>query len=289
MRLDEPLPLSRSPLRIAQVSDLHCGTPTFKPDLMESVVERVNRLQPDAVVVVGDLTAEGYEWEFDEVAAWLRRFDATTLVVSGNHDARNLGYVHFERCFGVRFWRFRMPFTGERAERLQAGGATFVGVDSSEPDLNEGRIGREWYGWIRDQFDHPNDIKIFVIHHHLVSIPNTGRERNTVSDAGDLLDVLTGAAVDIVLSGHKHVPFFWGVNGTLICNSGTASTRRVRGLTPPSWNEVVVDASSIKVQVHYEDGRHGLGMIRTRANRAAIREALYLTDGFRASNPIPVE
>ncbi len=289
MRPHEPPTLSRFPLRIAQVSDLHCGTPTFKPDLMESVVARVNRLHPDAVVVVGDLTADGYEWEFDEVAAWLGRFDATTLVVPGNHDARNLGYVHFERCFGSRFWRFRIPFETERAERLQAGGATFVGVDSSEPDLNEGRVGREWYGWIRDQFDHPDDIKIFVIHHHLVSIPNTGRERNTVNDAGDLLDVLTGAAVDIVMSGHKHVPFFWGVNGSLICNSGTASTRRVRGLTPPSWNEVVVDASSIKVHVHYEEGRRGLGMIRTRANRAAIREALYLTNGFRASNPIPVE
>ncbi|MDQ3932052.1 MAG: metallophosphoesterase [Actinomycetota bacterium] len=289
MRLGDPLSLAQAPLRIVQVSDLHCGTPTFKPELMEAVVARCNRLRPDVIVVVGDLTAEGYEWEYSEVAGWLARFDATTLVVPGNHDARNLGYVHFERCFGERFWRYRMHFTPERAERLQASGATFVGVDSSEPDLNEGRVGREWYSWIRDQFDHPGDIKVFVIHHHLVSLPNTGRERNTVSDAGDLLDVLTGAAVDIVLSGHKHVPFFWGLNGTLICNSGTAATWRVRGLTPPSWNEVSVDASTIKVHVHYEEGRRGLAMIRTRANRTTIREALYLTDSFRASNPIPVE
>lgn len=289
MRLGEPLARSQFPLCIAQVSDLHCGTPTFEPSLMESVVERVNRLRPDVVVVSGDLTAAGYEWEFDEAAAWLGRFDAPTLVVPGNHDARNLGYLHFERCFGERFWCFRVDFDPERAERLQAGGATFVGVDSSEPDLDEGRVGREWYPWIRDQFRHPDDIKVFVIHHHLVSIPNTGRERNTVIDAGDLLDVLTGRAVDIVLSGHKHVPFFWGLNGTLICNSGTATTRRLRGLTPPSWNEVRVDASTIKAHVRYEDGRRGLAMIRTRANRALIREALYLTGGFRASNPLPVE
>lgn len=280
--------LDNLPLRIAQISDIHCGTLTFEPQLMASVVERVNRLACDLVVVVGDLTASGYEWEFEQAAGWLAGLEAPKVVVPGNHDARNIGWVHFERLFGERFPRHRQAFGPVRAERLRASGVTVVGVDSAVPDLNEGQVGRERYQWIREQFDEPDDFKVFVLHHHLVSIPATGRERNTIADAGDLLDVLATLNLDVVLSGHKHVPYFWGLNGMLVCNSGTAATRRLRGLTPPSWNEIVVDASTIKVFTHYEDGRRGLSVIRTRANRASIRDAFHVTEAFRRSNRVLV-
>lgn len=281
--------LATLPLRIAQVSDIHCGTVTFDGELMRSVIDRVNDLRPDVVVVGGDLTADGYEWEFEEAGRWLRRVDAPMVVVPGNHDARNVGDLHFRRLFGDRFSRHRQAFDPARAERLQASGLTVVAVDSSEPDLNAGHIGRERYEWIRAQFDEPDDFKVFVLHHHLVSIPGTGRERNIITDAGDLLELLTELNLDVALSGHKHVPYFWGVNGMLLCSSGTASTRRVRGLTPPSWNELQVDASTIKVFLHYEDGRRELSVIRTRANRTSIREAFFVTDEFRTSNPLLAE
>jgi Icc protein len=101
-----------------------------------------------------------------------------------------------------------------------------------------------------------------------------------------VLAVLTGVDIDIVLSGHKHVPFFWGLNGVLICNSGTCSTNRVRGLTPPSWNEIEVDANTIKVFLHYRDGRRELSVIHSRTTREMIREAFYLTEDFLESNQV---
>ena len=273
-------------LRIAQISDFHCGELTFQADVMRSIIERVNRLTPDVVVVSGDLTATGYEWEFEEAAEWLAGLEPPTVVVPGNHDSRNVGYVHFQRLFGERFSRWRMAFGAERGERLRATGITVVGVDSSDPDVNEGHIGRERYPWIRAQFDEPDDFKVFAIHHHVVPIPGTGRERNIITDAGDLLAVLTTLDIDLVLSGHKHVPYFWGLNGLLVCNAGTTATRRVRGFTPPSWNEIQVDASTIKVYLHYNDGRRELSCIRSRTTRTLIREAFYLTDDFLASNRI---
>jgi 3',5'-cyclic AMP phosphodiesterase CpdA len=278
--------VSDMPLRIAQISDFHCGELTFQADVMRSIVERVNRLGPDVVVVTGDLTATGYEWEFEEAGQWLAQVEPPTVVVPGNHDSRNVGYLHFQRLFGERFSRWRVPFEPERAERLRATGITVVGVDSSDPDVNEGHIGRERYPWIREQFDQPDDFKVFAIHHHVVPIPGTGRERNIITDAGDLLAVLTSLDIDLVLSGHKHVPYFWGLNGLLVCNAGTTATRRVRGLTPPSWNEIQVDASTVKVYLHYNDGRRELSCIRSRTTRTMIREAFYLTEDFLASNRI---
>jgi 3',5'-cyclic-AMP phosphodiesterase len=278
--------LGRIALRIAQISDLHCGEMHFLADAMKVMIDRVNRMEPDVVVVAGDLTAAGYEWEFDEAQDWLAQLEAPQVVIPGNHDSRNVGYMHFERIFGERFRRWRLAFEPERAERLRASGVTVVGVDSSVPDLNEGHVGRERYGWIRQQFDEPDDIKVFAIHHHIVPIPGTGRERNIITDAGDLLAILTGLDIDLVVSGHKHVPWFWGLNGVLVCNSGTASTRRVRGVTPPSWNEIVLDAGTIKVYLHYADGRRELSVIRSRTTRQMIREAFYLTQDFLASNQV---
>jgi len=273
-------------LRIAQVSDIHCGEVSFQPRLLQTAVDAVNAMQPDVVAVAGDLTASGYGWEFEEAAEWLARIDAPMVVVPGNHDSRNVGFVHFERLFGERFSRFRKAFETERAERLRSTGFTVVALDSSEPDVNEGHIGRERYRWVRDQFDEPDDVKILVVHHHLVPVPGTGRERNVIVDAGDLLAAVTQLDIDVILCGHKHVPFFWGLNGILVCNSGTVCTGRLRGLTPPSWNEIRVDATTIKVYTHYGDGRRELSVIRSRTTRALIREAFYLTDDFLESNHI---
>jgi 3',5'-cyclic-AMP phosphodiesterase len=274
------------PLRIAQLSDIHCGELSFDGKLMESILQEINGLAPDLVIVVGDLTAAGYEWEYAEAADWLDEIKAPKVVVPGNHDARNVGFLHFERYFGDRFSRYRQAFEPERAAALGAPGVTVCAVDSSEPDLNEGQIGRERYPWIRDQFSEPDDIKIFVIHHHLVAIPGTGRERNTINDAGDVLAELSQLGVDIILSGHKHVPYFWGIGGILICNSGTATTKRLRGLTPSSWNELEIDARAINVYLHYEDGRRELSCVRSRGTRAMVREGFYITEEFLASNQL---
>ena len=275
------------PFRIAHLSDLHCGGTYFEPNLLERAISEVNELRPDMVICTGDLTTFGFKHEYQMARSYLDRIHCDSFVViPGNHDARNVGYVHFQRLFGDPYSRFRAGFDPVRAERLQATGFTIVGLDSSEPDVNEGQVGRSRYPWLLGQFDEPGDIRMVAVHHHLVPIPGTGRERNIVLDAADLLLTLIGLDVDIVLSGHKHVPFFWGLNGMLICNSGTAGTRRVRASTPPSWHELHIDATTIKVFTHYLDGRRELSVIFSRKTRALTREAFYLTEDFVRSNAI---
>jgi 3',5'-cyclic-AMP phosphodiesterase len=95
---------------------------------------------------------------------------------------------------------------------LRKSGVTVVAVDSTEPDLDHGQIGRGRYGWIEEEFSaEPATLKVFVLHHHLLPIPGTGRERNVVYDAGDAIECLQRAGVNLVLSGHKHVPYAWKI------------------------------------------------------------------------------
>ena len=120
-------------------------------------------------------------------------------------------------------------------------------MDSSEPDLNEGKVGRVHYDWIRRQFQEPAELKVLALHHHLLPIPGTGRERSTVMDAGDLLEVLIHAGVHVVLSGHKHVPYVWRLENMYVANAGTVSSLRVRGYTKPCYNVLEFDRGEVKI------------------------------------------
>ncbi len=239
-------------LVIAQLSDLHCGSPFFDPNLLEAAVEEIRHLAPDLVVVAGDLTQEGYASEYHTARDALRPLqeELTTVVVPGNHDSKNVGYLHFQDHFGK-------GDTGHHDRVLHLARedvprrATIVAVDSSKPDLAEGEIGRERYEWIRTEFAAPSDLRVFVLHHHLVPVPGTGRERNVVWDAGDVLALLEDSGVHLVLAGHKHVPHVWQVGGMLIVNSGTVASYRLRGYTRPSYNVVSVDEGAVDVTLVY--------------------------------------
>jgi 3',5'-cyclic AMP phosphodiesterase CpdA len=152
-------------LLIAQLSDIHCGSPYFDSALMEAAVREVVALAPQLVLVGGDLTAEGYTNEFRAAQRHLEPlFEAglPTVVIPGNHDAKNVGYLHFRDTFGPG----DVEGKGDRVLRLTTGVGpdapstlALVALDSTKPDLAEGEIGRERYGWIRQQFEVDADLK----------------------------------------------------------------------------------------------------------------------------------
>lgn len=206
-------------------------------------------MRPDLIVVTGDLTAAGYREEFVAAKEFLELLHCPNLVVlAGNHDCRNVGYVHFEELFGPRYATHAFDIGGSSMTPPR-GRIKIVASDSNKPDLNDGEVGRGQYHWIKENFADTNDFKIFALHHHLVSVPGTGRERNIIWDAGDVLNTLRASAVDLILCGHKHVPNVWEIGGMFIVNSGTVSTYRTRGRTGPSYNMIDVAPKKITISV----------------------------------------
>jgi 3',5'-cyclic AMP phosphodiesterase CpdA len=240
-------------VRIAQLSDVHVGASRYREDLLHTAIGEINAAEPDLVVVAGDLTDDGYPDQYPTVKEELAAIACPRIVrVPGNHDARNVGYLRFEETFGARDSRLRFDCDGVDV--------AVVAVDSSKPDLDEGEIGREHYGWIEEGFAGEADLRVFVCHHHLMPIPGTGRERNQVLDAGDVLSLLSRCGVDIVLSGHRHVPYVWPVAGLLLVHSGTVSTLRTRGFPHPAYNLVEIADGRISIELCIPGGeRRSLG------------------------------
>ena len=232
---------------IAQISDVHVGGGRYREELLRAAIDEINSEGPDLVVVAGDLTDDGYPDQYPLARDQLARIACDHIVtVPGNHDARNVGYLRFEDTFGARDLRLRLA--------LPEGELALVAVDSSKPDLDEGEIGREHYGWIEEGFAGEADLRVFVCHHHLMPIPGTGRERNQVLDAGDVLSLLRQTGVDLVLAGHRHVTYVWPVAGMLLVHSGTVSTLRTRGFPHPAYNLVRVKNGRIGIELRIPGG-----------------------------------
>jgi len=227
-------------MKIAHISDLHYSKSwMFLHDMLDRCIAMVNEENPDVVIVTGDVTDYGLRDEFEGVRKELDRIESPYLIVPGNHDSRHEGYRKFEELFGKRF------FTKD------IGDYRFIGLDSSEPDIDEGHIGRAQLEWLRQQL---SPRSIVFLHHHLVPIPYTGRERNVLADAGEVLKILDLHDVPLVLSGHKHVPWVWNVNGTVVSTAGTVSCERTG--SSQSFDIIEMKEGNITVEkIHIKTGK----------------------------------
>ena len=84
---------------IVQISDLHVGS-QFLEEKFNVLVNEINELNPDVIVITGDLTNEGLMKEYEKCKSLLTKFNTKKIIaISGNHDYRNTGYLLFKKFF----------------------------------------------------------------------------------------------------------------------------------------------------------------------------------------------
>lgn len=233
---------------IAHVSDLHVGSLAFNEDLLIKVINEINELNPDVTIITGDITENGYYMEFEKVAEYLDTIETPLLVIPGNHDARHVGELCFSEIIKNRYGSLNL-----KNEDIK-----IIGLDSSEPDLDYGKVGRAQQEFMEKELleaQKDNLYKIIALHHHIIPVPMTGRERNVLSDAGDILQSIIEGDANLVLSGHKHMPHVWIMEDTIFAIAGTASSLKLRGKTSPSYNTINIDDDTIEIVLKSTDGK----------------------------------
>ena len=90
---------------IAHISDLHISNASFDEEILLKAINEINHLQPDMIILTGDITDKGYYKQFKQATRYLEMFEAPLFAIPGNHDARNLGYMTFEELIGERSWK----------------------------------------------------------------------------------------------------------------------------------------------------------------------------------------
>lgn len=254
--------MARDTLTVLHVSDLQCGEP-FLPSAAEAMLRFSDELEPDVVVVAGDLTQRAKPREYRMAGKVLERFGDVPLVVTpGNHDIPV--YRVWERAvFPYRNWR---RFVGRELNTVtHVDGATFVTLNSSTPyrALVNGWIGDDQLDFARRSFESApsGDFRVVVIHHNFV--PVTGGEGgHAFPRAAHVARALEQMDVDVVLGGHVHrlhlntlhdipdAPELKALRPMPIVVCGTTASLRWRG-DDESWNSLCVlrfESSTLHVE-----------------------------------------
>jgi 3',5'-cyclic AMP phosphodiesterase CpdA len=225
-------------MRIAHISDIHCNYGSdFNSKVFDKAVKLLNKTDPDLVFISGDLTTCGLLSEYKLAKEKLKKINGKIVIVPGNHDERNLGYKLFPEFFGD-------PSFIHTYNNLN-----FVGLPSSEPDKDDGRLGRRRHRQIERGIKKGKKLTIVGFHHHLIPVPNSGREKNIIEDAGETLDIILKNEIPLVLMGHRHVPYGVKIHKTLLVNAGTFSCNRTRAHFGHTFNIIDIDDESITVRV----------------------------------------
>jgi len=223
-------------MRIAHISDIHCNIGNdFNEKMFDRATKLLNKINSDFVFISGDLTTWGLLPEYELAEEKLKQINGKLVVVPGNHDERNLGFKLFPEFFGDT--DFIHDFDGLK----------LVGLASSEPDKDDGRLGRGRHKIIEKAIKQDNKLTIIGLHHHIIPVPNSGREKNIIEDAGETLDIILKNKVPLVLMGHRHVPWGVKIHETLLVNAGTFSCNRTRAHFGNTFNIIDIKDDEIEV------------------------------------------
>ena len=189
---------------IIHLSDLHFGK--VDPAIIDPLLKLLRELAPHLVAISGDLTQRARKSQFVEARQFLDRITVPVLVVPGNHD------IPWHRLL-MRFFRplarYRRYICDDLSPFFLDEELAVVGLNTARSFTTQyGRINGQQLAAMADRFRSlgPEITKILVTHHPFdlpVNDPNT---HHLIGRAEMAMAVIATSEVDILLSGHLHLP-----------------------------------------------------------------------------------
>lgn len=188
--------------------------------VLEALIEDLATVEPDHVVVTGDLTNVSSPHEFDAARTWLERIGTgdNVSVVPGNHDA----YVRVPRSVSWDLWSEWMDSdAGDEPSRFPTlrvrESLAIVGVCSAQPTLPllaSGEVGGEQLERLEKLLSSLADSGLFrvVLIHHPPT-PGAVSRRRALRDGTAFREMLSRVGAELVLHGHGHRTRFGSIDG----------------------------------------------------------------------------
>ncbi|MBX7248512.1 MAG: metallophosphoesterase [Caulobacteraceae bacterium] len=237
--------------RLFHFSDIHFGIE--HKGAVAAALEHAHTNPRDLVLITGDITQQGFRREFAAAAEWIRAMPEPVFVTTGNHDVSYWDPI--ARIFHP--WKRFEAFIGHPAvdHQFEAPGLSVRGVNTA----------RGWQmrlNWSKGVIDleqtrraamalanaPEGNLKILACHHPLVEMIG-GPMSGEVIRGEAAARIFTDCGVDLIMTGHVHVPFALPITMGDKCSYGVGAgtlSMRERG-APPGFNCVEWDASQVRV------------------------------------------
>ncbi len=252
---------------LMHISDLHAGSP-FNPRVADQLAREAHDLHPDLLVISGDLVQRAdFPAQWATITEYLRILPEPRLIIPGNHDVPLFNPL-------ARLFRpldvYRRYITPDLNPVFERPGLAVVGGNSAHGlTVDGGYVSRAQRETMERAFARwPDGVcKVAVLHHGVVRPPGCER-RSIIRNADDVIRMLDRSGVELLLCGHHHVAYVGTTrdvrpdlqHGTIIVQSGTSTSRRVR---------------------HGEHGRNSYNVITIEDGVIRIRQHLYREDTRR--------
>lgn len=237
---------------LIHLSDLHFGR--VDAQLLAPLIDRIATIQPDLVVVSGDLTQRARSDQFKAARDFLGALPRPQIVVPGNHDIP----MHnvFDR-FVRPLQKYRRYISDDLEPAYIDGEIAVLGVNTARSaTIKGGRINRDQLGRLRARMTSlPGGAIKVVVTHHPFDLPSHHQNGDLVGRAPAAMQLFAECGVDLLLAGHFHAShaghtalrYRIGNYAAVAAQAGTATSTRGRG-EANAFNLVRLDPSHIMVE-----------------------------------------
>lgn len=236
---------------LVHLSDLHFGK--VDDTLLAPLRELINRIDPDLLVVSGDLTQRARSEQFEQARAYLDTLPGPQIIVPGNHD---ISLYNVFRRFLQPLERYKRYITDDLDPIYLDEEIAVLGVNTARSlTFKDGRVNKEQVAKIKQQLGglDPRLTRIIVTHHPF-DLPETEDDGDLVDRAPMAMKAFSDCGVDVLLSGHMHTShaastaarYQMTEYAALVVQAGTATSTRGRGEVN-SFNVVRVEHERIEV------------------------------------------
>ena len=236
-------------LRLLHLSDIHFGCENAPA--LAAARDYAASAPGTAIAVTGDVTQFGAPDEFRAASAWLKSLEGPVVCTPGNHDTPYLGGIE----------RLLQPFARYAAAIGPAEADGWARPDLCVQAINTARGAQIRLNWSKGAIRARDAVRasaavaccgsalrVVICHHPLMEVtggPMTGRVRG----GRQACEILADGKVDLILTGHVHMPFAhpvpFGDRRTYAVGASTLSLRE-RGC-PAGFNVIEADEGAIRI------------------------------------------
>lgn len=178
------------------MSDTHITGGGSHVQLVTEMAEEINALQPDFVLISGDLTETGFVGDWERYVETVKAFKVPIYNVLGNHEVK---WSHIGKTGLEKYTGFHTRYSFDH------GGVHFVGMNSTVWLQHHGQIDSEELIWLKNDLAKAGmrTPSVLFYHHCPGYIPNEA----------ELLRAIRPYNVRLILVGHGHEYKVWQRNG----------------------------------------------------------------------------
>ncbi len=232
----------------------------FRLERLPDVVDRIREVEPDHLLITGDLTTTALAGEFKDVLERLSPLLENPLkvtVVPGNHDRYTVGSMRnrqFERSFHDYMPEPSFPWLRKLDEET-----AILGLDPTQARFSaKGFLPPEQLSRAKELLSDPlaRPKRLFVACHYPLTAPDGHKYElagKRVTNAKEIAEWLATIGPHIYCCGHVHAHWTYKPHEIplqLSVNAGAPILRDASGMRPPGFAVIELEGGRVRVSRH---------------------------------------